>query len=254
MKYSWSTLTLFMFLLICSFTYAVDIDIPTAVTGGEGERANKLSGDGSVGYSTTSGNTESDSLNARFSLRHEHGQWTHSVKLTALNMSANDNTFAERYLLSQGNRYRFRGKHEKFYGYGGLRYDKDRFSGFDYQSSAAVGIGWNALRLERHLLDFRFGVGYRHAEDIFEERTEEGLFQGGTLYTFILSKNATFDQEILIEAGESNTVVESISSLKVGITSQIFVELMHTVKNNSDPPAGSASANRVSSVNFTYQF
>ena len=255
MKYIRSILSLCVPLLFtCNLSYAADTDTPAASPGGKPAKTNKIGGNGSLGYSVTGGNTESDSLNARLSLKYEREQWTHKIQLTGLNISVDDETVAERYRLAQRNRYNFRGKYSNFFGYGGLRYNKDRFSGFEYQASVATGLVWHALQLDRYRLSFRFGGGYRHSEDVLGEQDKEGIFQLGTLHSFMFSKNTVFKQEVLVEAGEENTILDSVTSLKVGVTSKFFLELIHNLTHNSDPPDDTASTNRNSSVNFTYKF
>ena len=213
--------------------------------------AQDWSGEGELGLSVTTGNTETENLNARLRASRSEGPWTNSGSLELLRESENGETSAERYLLILKSAYDWS---ERNYGFGSLRYDDDRFSGYQYQVSLTGGVGRHFIRTERTKLDIEFGPGYRASETDDGTTHEEAILHGNLDFTHQLTETTTVLETFLVEAGDANTHVESETGLKVAINSRLAMKTAFKVKHNSEVEPGREKTDTITSVNLVYGF
>lgn len=222
-----------------------------AAAQGGGPATDSVSGKAALGYLATSGNTESESTNASFSVVYTLPDWRHSFNLSAVGASTNDETTAEAYLFGYEARRSF-GEHNFLFT--ALDWKRDRFSGYAEQVSQTVGYGRRFLDGERHFLDAGLGAGARQSE--LRDGTEEDdrILRGSVNYRWVMTETTDFEQSIVVESGSTNTMTESRSALRARIIGNIALVLSYRVKHNSAVPAGSAKTDRFSSVALEYAF
>jgi len=215
------------------------------------EEADGLGGEAELGLVTTSGNTNTRSVNAKLRLRYLSGPWRHEGRLEGLRTSDGDTVTAERYLANGKSDYRF---NPTDYVFASVRYEDDRFSGYDYQLSEAAGYGRRMLDGERVTLDLEIGAGGRHSRETGGRQRDEGILRGAAKLGWAISATTRFTEDLLVESGESNTYTESVSALRVKINSRFALKLSMTVKHNSDVPAGVEKTDTMSAVTLAYDF
>jgi len=212
----------------------------------------KWQGAGELGFTSTSGNSDSENLNARLTIGKELDKWKHAASINAIRAESDDVTSADSLVLKGRSEYKF---NEKAYAFGQLRHEDDEFSGYDYQSSLAFGAGYRFLENDRHLLDTSIGLGYRSIKDSSTGETEdEGIVTADLNYAYKISETATFSQTILIESGDENTHSESETALKTKIDGNLAAKLSYLVKRNSDVPAGIEKTDKITTVSLVYAF
>lgn len=215
----------------------VDTGMAAVAPAEKKEDTGPWSGKVAAGYAKTSGNSESSAANFKGEGRYDQDRWHHILGATAIGTSSAADrdsesvTTAEAYWAGYQAQYDIT---EALYGFGSLDWYKDRFSAYDQQMYEAVGIGWRILRGEVHFLDVEAGVGAKQADLQNGESQDEaiGLLRG--IYTWKLSKNASFVQKLAVLSGSDNTYTESISELKAGIIGNLSLVLGYTYKHNSD--------------------
>lgn len=215
------------------------------------EEAAGLGGEAELGVVTTSGNTDTRSINAKARLRYLTESWRHEGRLEALRTSDGDLTTAERYMASGKSDFRFTPKDYLFVT---VRYEDDRFSGYDYQFSEAIGYGRRVLDADSVQLDLEVGAGGRHSQETGQERVDEAILRGAAKLGWAISPTSRFTEEVLVESGESNTYTEATSALSVKINSRFALKLSLTLKHNSDVPAGVDKTDTMSAVTLVYDF
>ena len=225
---------------------------PNLVAAVEQKKTNEWKGEGELGYTSTSGNTVSENLNAKLGVEKKHKKWTHRAAIVALQASSNSVKSAERTTYTARSEYKFG---VKAYSFGAIRYETDKFSGYDYQSSITVGIGEQFIKNESHELDASAGIGYREKKEVAPGKVfNEAIFTTGFNYTYIISPHATFKEKILIETGATNTYTESETSLKMKINGNLASKITYTVKNNSDVPVGAKETDTITTIALVYGF
>lgn len=209
------------------------------------------------GYVSTTGNSQSSSIKGHTDVKRERDKWRYLIQADALNTSEDNQRSAERYFLSNKLDYTF-APHTYTFGY--ASYENDRFSGYAWQGVVSAGIGYRLLDSETMTWDIEGGPGYRYAKisdvttdpDASDEK--EAILRLSTKYQWKVSDTATFQQELSMESGSSNTVSRSITSLKTSIIGQLAMKLSYTVKHNTSVPPGTRRTDTETAVTLVYTF
>lgn len=209
-------------------------------------------GEGELGFTSTSGNTDSENLNTRLGVSREEGKWKHAADLRAIKNSTEDETTADSLVFKEKSEYKLG---EKSYAFGQLRYEDDEFSGYDYQTSISFGLGSRFIEDEQHLLDASIGLGYRSIKDSATgESEEDAIITGEVIYAYKISETTTFTQTFFVESGDENTHSESDTGLKTQIAGNLASKIGYLVKHNSDVPPGIDKTDEIFSVSLVYGF
>lgn len=215
------------------------------------DESSPWSGAVSLGYLATSGNTENASLNSGLEISYASGKWAHHLKALAINSSENDQTTAEAYELAWKTEYNFT---ENNFVFARANWQKDRFSGYETQLSETLGYGRRILDTGSHTLSAEIGAGARQSE-LRDGTTEDDLIlRGGLDYRWALSESAEFTQNFVIEAGDVNTYLASVSALRARLLGNLALVASYTIKNNSDVPFGAEKTDTYTSLSLEYGF
>ncbi|MBV6425233.1 MAG: hypothetical protein NAOJABEB_03048 [Steroidobacteraceae bacterium] len=220
--------------------------------------AAEWTGKAEAGVVFARGNTETTTANGKLDLSNDLDKWKHSAYLAALYAESEDSvtdeleTSAERYEARWQSDYKFT---PRAYWFGGLRYERDLFSGFDYQASATTGVGYRFIDTERTKFYGQAGVGYRQMQDALSgEKDDEVIWRGDLGYERVLTSNTKLTDKLIVEAGSTNTFVGNDLALEVKMSERFGLSLGYAVRYNSDPPPGLESADTLMTVNLTYSF
>lgn len=209
------------------------------------------SGSASLGFLSTSGNTDATSYNSAFKTSYAKNKWTHTFSAAALGAEQTDVSTSEAYAADWKSSYDFS---EHNYVFGLINWRKDRFSGVDEQLSEAIGYGRRLINTPAHLLSAEIGVGHRSA-DLSDNTSESGVI--GTLgmdYVWTFSETSNFEQNIAVETGSDNTFIESVSAVRARLLGDLAIVFSYTVRNNSDVPVGSVNTDKFTAISVEYAF
>lgn len=216
-------------------------------------------GEAELGVLITTGNSEETNLKGRFALLHNTERWRNLLEARSAYTEAEDETTAERYRGQGETNLKF-SQHQYFFLRGS--YEDDRFSGYDFRSSATTGYGHRVWEMEEDsFLDLSAGVGYRYNR--FEEPDEDdGRYEQEAIgrlaghLDFALSENALFRQKLSTEFGlhDNNTITESETSLQASVVGDLSMKLGYRVTHVSDAPPDSAKTDTETSVSILYGF
>ena len=217
-----------------------------------GGPADAWSGSAELGATSTSGNTDTRNVNAKAEVLYELDRWRHTLNGEALFASDSGEDTAERYVAA----YQADAKlSPRSYLFGTVRGEVDKFSGYDYRLSEALGYGyrvWEAGDLGH--LDLEGGPGARQSKPENGAREDEAILRLAAKYRHSWTATTRFSQDFLVESGEDNTYAESVTGLKVRINSALAMKLSFTAKRNSEVPAGTKKTDTLSAVNLVYDF
>jgi putative salt-induced outer membrane protein len=210
------------------------------------------SGKGELGFVSSSGNTDTQSLNLALELVYEVEKWRHRLFAGALNSENEGNKTANRYDLGAQSDYKLS---EKSYVFGALRYEKDDFGAYEDQTTAAVGYGRQLLDNDKHQLKVEAGAGYRTASLAPDGKSEDGIVARGLLdWAWQITPTTSLGERFLVESGSDNTFMQNDLGLSVAINSRFAVKLGYQVRNNSDAPPGVDKTDTLTSANLVYHF
>jgi putative salt-induced outer membrane protein len=209
-------------------------------------------GEAQLGYAASSGNSDTNNVNANVLISYTAFPWRHFLGAEARFADREGETTTERYAAGYKSEYFFS---RRTFAFGFLGYDRDPFSNIESRYSATVGLGHALIDTERQTLTVELGGGYRMTQ--FTDDTpdsDEPVARGAFNYTLQLTANTSFRQDVVVMAGSDNTFTESITALKVSMTDNLALSLNYTVLNNSFTPPGVESTDTFTSVNLVAAF
>jgi len=212
-------------------------------------------GKGEAGVAIASGNTDSKSANARVSVAKKVDAWENSASLAGVYLRSGGDTTAKRWDLGLQTRYSFSGD---TYWFGGLRYEEDKFSGFDHQGVISTGVGRKFIDNDTTSLAAQVGVGYKFSESIATlevPAAKENKVAGVASLNFEHKLNAStsvFDK-FSAEASSDNNFLQNEIGVSVRMTDRMALALAYAVRHNTDPPAGFKKTDTLSTVNLVYE-
>jgi putative salt-induced outer membrane protein len=215
------------------------------------EEEGPWSGEFSLGYLSTSGNTETTNFKTAFGVGYEKNDWEHRFAASANGADESKVSTAEAYQAGWRTAYNFT---EHDFVFGTVDWRKDRFAGVTEQTSAALNYGRRVIDTPSHILSLGIGAGYRDST-LSDGTGEANAIGRGTLaYHWIFSETAGFNQDVIVESGSDNTYIESISAVRANLIGGFALVLSYTVKNNSDVPPGAEKTDTLSAVSIEYAF
>jgi len=210
---------------LISFSFASNIQAE--------EETGPWSGKAGLGFLSTDGNSETTSVNADFGLGYTTGRWTHGLSALAIGGNTSGLTTAERYFLGLKSDWAI---NDKSYLFGLVDADKDRFSAYDLRTTEAIGYGRKLINTDTRKWNVEIGAGATQLEPFIGDDTNDTILRLGTDYHWDFSKTAAFDQVLTIESGDTNTYLESITSVQAKLYENLGLRLSYSIKNNSDVP------------------
>lgn len=206
-------------------------------------------GKASFGYLGTTGNSESTSFNGSAELIWERDRWRHKADATALGAENDDVQTAEAYQLGWKSNYALT---EYSYLFGKLRWQKDKFSGYDQQVTETLGYGRKLIVTDIQEWTAEVGVGARQSDLRDGTSESETILRGATDYIYRFSDTGSFEAGLMIESGSENTFTESVIALKGRLLEDLSLVASYTVRNNSDVPVGSEKTDTFTAISIEY--
>lgn len=213
--------------------------------------------DGSVGnldfgYVSTSGNSDSTSLNGAFDyITRISSPWAMGFSLTGINNANSDVRSAEKYTFAWNNRYDL---DSTSFLYGTVDYTNDYFGAYDYQAGAYVGYGKQILQDDNHNFSLGLAVGYRINAAFVGEDEKEGVLRGDLAYSYKISDSAQFDQKLTAIWGEEVDTYNSETAISTKISESLALKVAYLVAHNSVVPVGRDKTDTTLSVGVSYSF
>ena len=205
-----------------------------------------------LGYVSTSGNSDTQTLNFAFDFGKDGPVWRHGLHLEAYNNSSDSERTAEKYLGSWQSNLKFNARQSMFFR---GQYEEDKFSSYQNQTTLAIGYGHRLIDDDKVVLDLEAGPGYRRSK--LQENgdiEEEGVLRLAGNFKWNISSTAAFGQLLSVEKGRENTVARSSSSLTVSITEALALKLAYNLRWNQHVDAGFDNWDRETTASVVYRW
>ena len=225
----------------------------SALAQDEEEQEQGWTGTGEFGLVSTSGNTDTESLNMALSFVYEVEKWRHSLGATALRSERDGLTDAERYTFTGQSDYKL---NDVSYLFGSYRWDSDRFAAYDPVHSLTAGYGRTLIDSGVHFLKGEIGAGYRMQEvALTGESEDEAIIRAALDYNWAITDNTTFANVFLVEAGSDNTFMQNDTSINVAINSRFAISAGFQWRHNTElPPGAEDDTDTQFTTNLVYNF
>lgn len=225
-------------------------------------------GSGELGFVSSSGNSRSESVNARLGLTHEDEDWRHSFSIAGFRQRGevvvladpDDPDSAQRRMQENANRYTLGAStalkvDERNRLYTALRYENDDFAPYEYQGTLSVGWGHDLIDTDRTDLRFELGPGYKRTKDAVTQE-KDGSLIGRTRVDLEtrLTDNTSLVDTLLVEAGSDNTFAQNDFGVKVAMNERFAIKAALQHRHNTDVPPERRKTDRLTTVNLVYDF
>lgn len=251
----------FLSLTLVSIGVSV-FSVPVSALEAKGDKA--VTSSAELGVLATSGNSSSQTVNARLSALYDLPQWRYQGAIAAASAATSDpdvqgsdlETSAERYALDLQADRKLKNDHSLFVK---ANYDDDRFSGFDYETGFALGYGHQVIKTPDRSFRIEVGPGYRISQPEIGDSEDEALLSTTFLFNQGLGETSEFEQTLAIDAGEERAISTSVSSLTAKINGALAMKLSLVLRHNSEPAfnnlgAEKGSMERETAVTLVYTF
>ncbi len=205
-----------------------------------------------VGYISTSGNSETESLNGAFKyVTRLSEDWSTGVHITGMTNENDEVREAERYTFVWNTRYDLS---ERSFMYSVVDYMNDYFGAYDYQAGAYVGYGHELFSDDTGHFSLGLGLGYRiNALEADEDETEN-VVRGDLDYQYNISETASFTQAVTAIWGQDFDTYSSETALRTSISESLSLKLAYHINYNSEVPVGAEKRDTTTTVSVSYSF
>lgn len=226
--------------------------------------------DAELGIISTSGNTDSQSFIGKFNIKQELKKWRNEYIFESLYKrdtledettgEEESETTAHKYFVSARGDLKLDDKYQAIFFYGS--YEDDRFSGFEYQATLAVGYADRLFETTNSHFDYAVGpgIGFTETEDTDElegESEESFIIRVSMAYQYQFSKNAKFTQTLSSDiAGENNrnTKTKAESAISANLNSSLALKASFLINHNSEVADDVDSTDTQTALTLVYSF
>lgn len=215
-------------------------------------QADPWKGKGEAGIVFARGNSDSDTVNIKLAMSKVIDLWKHSLDMSYLRASSNGVESSNRFVGAWQSDYKVS---ERSFAFGALHYERDQYSGFDYQASASTGLGYKFYDTDKIKLSAQAGLGYRQLKDnVSGETSGNVVFVAGMNYENAITATTKIIDKFHAESGSDNTLLSNYLGVEVKMSDQLALAAGYDVRQNTKPPAGKKKTDTVTTLNLVYAF
>jgi putative salt-induced outer membrane protein len=209
-------------------------------------------GKGEAGIVFARGNSESDTVNIKLAMSKVIERWKHALDMSYLRASSSGVESSNRFVGGWQSDYKMS---ERSFAFGALRYERDQYSGFDYQASASTGLGYKFYDTDKIKLSAQAGLGYRQLKDnVTGETSGNVVFVTGMDYENAITATTKIIDKFHAESGSDNTLLTNYLGVEVKMSDRLALAAGYDVRTNTKPPAGKKKTDTVTTLNLVYAF
>lgn len=209
-------------------------------------------GKGQAGISAASGNTDTKTVNASVAVDYKAGVWEYGASLAGQYARSDGETSARRWELGGKARRVFT---SGTYLFSGLRYEEDKFSGFDHQGVLNVGLGRKFIDNDTTRFWGEVGVGYKFFETLGLASDKDSSIAGTASLGFEhkLTESTTIFDRFSAEVTSDNNFFQNDIGIAVKMSDRMALAFAYGLRHNTDPPAGFKKTDTLTTVNLVYE-
>jgi putative salt-induced outer membrane protein len=208
-------------------------------------------GEGQIGASQSSGNTESVGLSAGIALARKGIDWTHKFRAQAAYQRTNGKTSVERYLGEVEPQYRI---NDRTFAFGLGRWEHDRILGYDTRWNLSGGLGYKVVDTKKMTLSLKGGPAFRQTDFVNGEEDTELTALAGLDFGWQISPTLRLTQVASTIIGETNGSTSSQTALSAKLTGALSARIAYSAQIDTSPPPGIESVDTQTRFTLVYGF
>jgi len=208
-------------------------------------------GEGQIGATLSSGNTDSTGLSAGVALARQGIDWNHKFRAQADYQRTNGQTSVERFVVEVEPQYKVS---ERAFTYGLGRWEQDRILGYDTRWNLSGGVGYKIVDREGLSLSFKGGPAWRQTDFTSGRHDSEITGLAGVDFGWQLSPALRLTQVASTIVGESKTATSSLTALNAKLTGALSARIAYSAEIDSNPPPGVENVDTLTRLTLVYGF
>ncbi|WP_235588066.1 YdiY family protein [Sphingopyxis sp. H115] len=208
-------------------------------------------GEGQIGASQSSGNTESVGLSAGIALARSGIDWTHKFRAQADYQRTNGKTSVERYLAELEPQFRI---DDRSFAYGLTRWEHDRILGYNTRWNLSGGLGYKVIDSKKMTLSLKGGPAFRQTDFVDGGNDTELTALAGIDFGWQLSPTLRLTQVASTIIGEANGSTSSQTALNAKLTGALSARIAYSAQIDTSPPPGIESVDTQTRFTLVYGF
>lgn len=139
---------------------------------------------------------------------------------------------------------------------GFVQYEDDKFSGFQSEVEAGLGVGYRVLQTSTMLLSVNAGPGYRIGKLQAPLADEKEIFARGTaLFEWTISDNAKLSNDFAIRWDDERTKIENTLAVTSKLVGSLAARASFNVRHTTSPPRATLKkTDTVTKLALVYSF
>ncbi len=220
------------------------------------EPALGLNGSGELGFTDSSGNTTSTTLFAALKLNYNQANYEIKSIFETNYKSENNEQTEERYLIDlQHNRYY--NPERNYYSFVGGKFEKNRFSGIELDTTLSLGLGKQLFRNEATKLIGEAGLAQQtttYTDEVVGDDKNQTAVRLKLDLTHQINAQVAFSQDITYLTGNEQTTIESNTGFKVKVADRMNLKASYKYRHNDSPAAGAKETDTQTLLTLIYDF
>ncbi len=208
-------------------------------------------GEGQVGASLATGNTNSKGLSAGLALARKGLDWNHKFRAQADYQRTNGRTSVERFLVELEPQYKIS---DRAFAYGLGRWEQDRILGYEERWNASGGFGYKVVDEKNIALSLKGGPAWRFTDFTRGPSDSELTGLAGLDFGWQLSPTLRLTQVASTSLGEKNTTTSSLTALNAKLTGALSARVAYSAEIDTNPPPGIEKVDTLTRFTLVYGF
>ena len=208
-------------------------------------------GEGELGASKVTGNTDTTDVAIGVHLTKEGLKWVHKFNLTADYQRAQGVSGVDKYLTGYEANYKF---NERLFSFGLLQWDRDHFAGFNNRVTESVGMGYSIFHSQKLVWDVTLGPAFRQIDQVIGPTQHDVEARLATHLAWNISDATVFTEEMSFYIGGGNNTSQATTAITTKIIDALAARASFILKKETAPGPGSKKTDTASRVTLVYGF
>lgn len=204
-----------------------------------------------LGASRSTGRSRSLGVFGSLDLARESAEWKHKLAGRIDYQSTGDVTSADRASLLYQPDYKVG---DRFYGFGLLQYEQDRFAGYKERRTVGTGFGYGVLAGEDLRLDLEGGPTFRTTEQRDVDGTSQLVGRASLRFKWKITPTLQLaqDSDLYLESGASNAAI--LTALDTKLIGALKARFSYNVRYERGQASGIKGIDTQGRATFVYSF
>ena len=209
-------------------------------------------GEGAVGGSYSTGNTEEIGASASLALEKRGLDWEHDLNASFDYQRTQGTTRRERFFAGYAGKYDIGG--DLFFAFGLLSYERDRFSGIERRFTESLGAGYRIADGERFTWSVEGGPALRQTRFSDGRNENDVNFLGRTELAWRPTRTLKLTEIAGFVIGGDNSSYYSKSAATATILGDLSARLSLDILHETKPPEGREKTDTITRASLVYGF